>query len=189
MAPDDRVLIRKVGLKGMQKLADRWSEEVYVVVDQPSPEIPVYRVKPEVDRSHMKTLHITLLLPISVLPLTKQKPVPVPHKTKLPGPRVENVVLQPPSVIETQSETEASASDGDSFVEMTCVRKPYRVPVLSPQVDISPLDNKSVDLECDLDEGNGLVSEPQHESRMSQSSIQDLNESVADLEVRALVKV
>ena len=92
MAPDDRGLIRKVGLKGMQKLADSWSEEVYVVVDQPSPEIPVYRVKPEVGRSHRKTLHRNLLLPISVLPLTKQRPVPVPRKTKLPGPCVENIV-------------------------------------------------------------------------------------------------
>ena len=31
LAPGDRVLVRIVGLKGMQKLADRWSEETYVV--------------------------------------------------------------------------------------------------------------------------------------------------------------
>ena len=52
LAPGDRVLVRKIGLKGMQKLADRWSEEAYVVVDQPSPEIAVYRVKAKVGRSH-----------------------------------------------------------------------------------------------------------------------------------------
>ena len=63
---------------------------------------------------------------------------------------------------------------------MTCVRKPNWVPVLSLQVDINPLDNESVDLESDLDAGNGLVSESQHESRMSESSIQDPSESVAD---------
>ena len=89
--------------------------------------------------------------------------MPVPRKTKLPGPRVENVVEQPPSVIETRSETEDEASDGDSVVEVTCVRKPNRVPVLAPQVDINPLDNVSVDLESDLDEGNGLVLESRHE--------------------------
>ena len=61
------------------------------MVDQQRSEIPVYRVKHEVGRSHMKALHRNLLLPISVLPLTEQKPVPVPHKTKLPGPHVENV--------------------------------------------------------------------------------------------------
>ena len=184
LAPDDRVLVRKVGLKGMQKLADRWSEEVYVVVDQPSPDIPVYRVKPEVGRSHMKTLHRNLLLPISVLPLTKKRPVPVPCKAKSPGSCVENVVEQPPSADETQSETEAS--DGDSVVDVICVGKPNRVPVLSPRVDINPLDTGSVNLGSDLDEVNGLVSESQHESRMSESSNRDPSESVADLEDQSL---
>ena len=41
LASGDPVLVRKVKLKAMQKLADRWSEETYVVVDQPSAEIPV----------------------------------------------------------------------------------------------------------------------------------------------------
>ena len=180
LAPGDQVLVRKVGLKGMQKLADRWSEETYVVVDQPSPEIPVYRVKAEVGRSHMKTLHRNLLLPISVLPLSKPKPVPVPRRTKLPGPQVETLVEQPPLMTETQSETEAS--DGDSVVEVTCVRKSNRVPVLSPQVDIDSLDSESVDLETDLDEGSVLVSGPQHESGTFESDVQDLNESVVDSE-------
>ena len=103
--------------------------------------------------------------------------MPVPRKTKLPGPHVENVVEQPPSVIETQSETEAQASDGDSVVEVTCVRKPKWVPVISPQVDINPLHSESVDLESGLDEVNGLVSESQHETKMSESSCQDPSES------------
>ena len=60
------VSVRKVDLKGMQKLAGRWSEKTYVVVDQQSPEIPVYRVKPEVGRGNMN--HRILLLPVSVLP-------------------------------------------------------------------------------------------------------------------------
>ena len=37
-----------------------------------------------------------------------------------------------------------------------------------------------------IDEGNGLVSESQHESRMSESSIQGPSESVADLEDQSL---
>ena len=171
LAPGDRVLVRKVGLKGMQKLADRWSEEIYVVVDQPSPEIPVYRVKAELGRSHMKTLHRNLLLPISVLPFSKPKPVPVPRKTKLQGPQVDTLVEQPLLMTETQSETEAS--DGDSVVEVTCVRKPNRVPVLPPQVDIDSLDSGSVDLETDLDEGSVLVSRAQYESGTIESDVQD----------------
>ena len=76
-----------------------------VVVDQPSPEIPVYTVKREVCRSHMKSLHRNLLLPIFVLPLSKQKPVPVSCKNKLQGPHFENLVEQPLLVTETQSES------------------------------------------------------------------------------------
>lgn len=39
----DTVLIRNVSLKGRCKLADRWGRDVYVVVDQPNPNIPVLR--------------------------------------------------------------------------------------------------------------------------------------------------
>ena len=70
---------------------------------------------------------------------------------------------------ETQSETEAS--DGDSVVEVTCVRKSNRVPVLSPHVDIDSLDSESVDLEIDLDVGIVLVSGPQHESGTFESDV------------------
>ena len=76
LAPGDRVLVRIVGLKGMQKLADRWSAEVYVVVDQPHEDIPVYRVKQETRRGGFKTLHRNLLLPVQHLPLSKQDPKP-----------------------------------------------------------------------------------------------------------------
>ena len=46
-----RVLIRNVGLKGTNKIAGRWSQEVYVVASQPNPDIPVFEVKPEVGKS------------------------------------------------------------------------------------------------------------------------------------------
>ena len=147
MAPGDRVLVRKVGLKGMQKLADRWSEETYVVVDQPSPGIPVYRVKTEGGRSHMKTLHRNLLLPISVLPLSKPEPVPVPHKTKLQGPPVETLVEQPPLMTKTLSE---SGTDDDSYtdsvVDVRCARKPHQVPVALPGADFSPFGDENANL-------------------------------------------
>ena len=128
----------------------------------------------------MKTLHRNILLPIPVLPLSKRKPVPVPRKTKLQGPQVETLFEQPPLMTETQSETEAS--DGNSVVEVTCVLKPNRVLVLSPQVDINSLDSESVDLESDLDEGHVLVSGPKYESGTFESDVQDPSESVLDSE-------
>ena len=45
--PGDRVLVRNVGIRGKQKLADRWERQPYVVVNQPSPNIPVYEVTQE----------------------------------------------------------------------------------------------------------------------------------------------
>ena len=40
----DRVLVRLVGLKGKQKLADKWERTPYMVVSIPNDNIPVYRV-------------------------------------------------------------------------------------------------------------------------------------------------
>ena len=45
--PGDRVLFRNVGVKGKRKIADRWEKDVYLLVDQPNKDIPVYIVKRE----------------------------------------------------------------------------------------------------------------------------------------------
>ena len=68
----DRVLLRNVGLQGRHKLADRWSDEVYNVIDQPNPEIPVYVIKQEGRSRVTRTVHRNLLLPINFLPLTDE---------------------------------------------------------------------------------------------------------------------
>ena len=69
----DRVLVRNVGFKGTKKIADKWSEQVYAVVSQPNPDIPVYEVKPEIGRSQVKVLHRNILLPIPCLPVKTPK--------------------------------------------------------------------------------------------------------------------
>ena len=69
LEPGDRVLVRNVGLKGKCKLADRWSQEVYTVVAQPNPIIPVFEVKPEATNAPSKLLHRNLILPFMGLPV------------------------------------------------------------------------------------------------------------------------
>lgn len=64
----DRVLIRLVGLKGKNKLADRWDEEPYTILRQPIPDVPVFDVQKEDGTGRVKTLHRNLLLPIGSLP-------------------------------------------------------------------------------------------------------------------------
>ena len=66
--PGDRVLIRKVGLKGRQKLAYKREDHSYVVKSQPLPDIPVYRVQKEHSNSPCKHLHRNMLLQFVGLP-------------------------------------------------------------------------------------------------------------------------
>ena len=72
----DRVLIRNVGLQGKNKLADRWKEDVFLVISQPQPEIPVFEVKPEAGRGRKRVLHRNLLLPISSIPVVENSDKP-----------------------------------------------------------------------------------------------------------------
>ena len=43
----DRVLVKNVGLRGEQKLADCWETQPYIILSQPNPDIPVFTVKLE----------------------------------------------------------------------------------------------------------------------------------------------
>ena len=70
LQPGDRVLVKNVGLRGKQKLADRWERQPYIILSQPNPDIPVFTVKLENSRSKkIRTLHRNLLLPFMGLPL------------------------------------------------------------------------------------------------------------------------
>ena len=72
--PGDRVLVRNVGLRGKQKLADRWERQAYIVKYQPNPDIPNYEVQLENSRSRKaRTIHRNLLLPFMFLSRGKQR--------------------------------------------------------------------------------------------------------------------
>jgi transposase InsO family protein len=59
----DAVLVKKTGVHMMDKLADDWEEDTYVVLDRVDPGIPVYIVQSNED-GHQRTLHRNHLLPI-----------------------------------------------------------------------------------------------------------------------------
>lgn len=83
----DRVLVKNVGLRGRHKLADRWDKEVYIVVSQPEPSIPVFRVKKEHGRGPVRTLHRNLLLPCVGLPrVAPPDDIPVPVSSSVSSP-------------------------------------------------------------------------------------------------------
>ncbi len=88
LKPGDIVLVRNVGIRGKQKLADRWESKPYVIKRQPIPDIPVYEVILEHGRSRkVRTLHRNLLLPfMCVTSLTEQQPKDAIRNRHPPSP-------------------------------------------------------------------------------------------------------
>ena len=112
----DRVLVRNVCFQGTHKIADRWSEEVYLVVKQPNSDIPVYEIKPESGNGRSKVLHRNLLLP-----LPKARSSVSDHDVE--------------TVTQREGTDSDSDSDLDSLVEVRNRQTPQReVPVPAPRV-------------------------------------------------------
>ena len=87
------VLLRNVSLRGKRKLADKWQEQVFLVVDQPNFSIPVLKIRPEtgdwnVKVVHRNVVHRNLLLPIGNIsddtPERKHLPDDIPERKHLP---------------------------------------------------------------------------------------------------------
>ena len=68
--PNDRVLLRNVPERG-GKLRSYWEKDIYVVV-LCDPELPVYKIKPEIGNKRVKTVHTNLLLKCSELPFDNE---------------------------------------------------------------------------------------------------------------------
>ena len=86
LEPGDRVLIRNVGLRGKQKLADIWDKHPYLVKSQPVQGIPVYEVQQENSRAKSKLLHRNMLLPFNGLPVpTVPKPPKATQRPVIPS--------------------------------------------------------------------------------------------------------
>jgi len=65
----DRILVKILAVKGKCKIADKWEECPYLVLEQPNVEIPVYRVQREDRAGQVRTLHRKHLLPFGSLPV------------------------------------------------------------------------------------------------------------------------
>ena len=59
----DLVLVKKTACKGKHKIQDRWESAEYQVIEQPTPGIPVYKVKC-IAGGKTRVLHCNLLLPL-----------------------------------------------------------------------------------------------------------------------------
>jgi len=110
----DRVLVRNVGLQGRHKIANRWSEEIYVVVEQPNTDIPVFVVKREGKSQATRTLHRNLLLPVNFLPLPHDLKQEREVHVKKPAEEQEAVVREV-EVGVPEEEEEGNSDEGSNF--------------------------------------------------------------------------
>ena len=107
------MLIRNVGLKGKNKLADKWNKDVFIVLDQPDPSIPVYRVKRNHGRSTPRTLHRNMLLSITGLPLSDPRPGRIPE---IPDKTHDSSSVDVPTIRDSLFHSPSRSTSDDSFV-------------------------------------------------------------------------
>jgi hypothetical protein len=168
----DRVLVRNVGLKGKNKLADRWKEDVYIVQAQTDEQIPVYQVKLEHGKGKLKTLHRNLLLPIGHIPVvdTVQNEAAIPTPCRpIPAPR--RSIPSPPSIDEEESDILIPTP----FRPIPAPRKPIPAPrkpilVTHRSIPSTPSIDPVIDQESGLDHTDETWSTRDSESSESQNS-------------------
>lgn len=128
LKPDDLVLVKFVAFDGRHKLADKWENDPYVVINQPNDNIPVYRVKNQNGEGKIRVLHRNLLLPICSSSNSDDKPKPVPRKRK-PVPKARKISNHGSTnsrlCVENFDES-ISDSDNDSIVLYTLEQKTSR---------------------------------------------------------------
>ena len=96
-----RVLARKVGVQGKQKLKDTWENRTYKVKRKIAPDIPVYEVQMEGTNKKTGTLHRSMFLPFHGLPEPNEEDVAIPKR-------------QPVHADPSYSSSEESLSSSDS---------------------------------------------------------------------------
>ena len=126
LQPGDRVLVRNVGLKGKQKLADIWEKNTYIVKRQIAPDIPVYEVRQEGSTKRSRTLHRNMLLPFDGLPVSED---PTTHIRDKPRP----VQLKSSSEESDWSTSDSSSSDESYQETRPQVKQNPQPPYVIPQ--------------------------------------------------------
>ncbi len=144
----DHVLVKKTGIQGKHKLADRWEQPIYRVVRRVNPDIPVYEVRAG---KRIKTLHRNMLLPCNHLPLesvdSASPSATVKPKTKDTTPRRSRRLQQLPPKPDSDDSDEDTTAQANQFTA-TCAAKgdhpPSNRPPSSEPVQHQPLSSQSM---------------------------------------------
>uniref|UniRef100_A0A8C5Q426 Gypsy retrotransposon integrase-like protein 1 n=1 Tax=Leptobrachium leishanense TaxID=445787 RepID=A0A8C5Q426_9ANUR len=111
LQPGDRVLLKNLGAAERQKLADRWSSQVYIVCKQLLG-LPVYQIRPDGKAGPLKNWHRNHLLPLREavrMPVGDELPL-----SKPPAPRL-------PPVTRSQQTRAVEENERDSEEESFCL--------------------------------------------------------------------
>ena len=115
----DRVLVKIVAFDGKHKISDRWEDDIYVVVRQPNPMIPVFIVQKESGEGKKRTLHRNLLLPIGHLDGFDQRATTTTAERKTP-----TVPKRPTRAADRSSEPQETETTSDSEEELHIIEVP-----------------------------------------------------------------
>ncbi len=113
--PGDRVLVEVLAFEGKHKIADKWEECPYVILDQPNEEVPVYVLEREDGIGPRKTLHRNHLLPISSLPIDHKRQrheEPRGKRTARKGQHPKEIPVE----LESVSADDTSSDEEDFFL-------------------------------------------------------------------------
>ncbi|XP_033753138.1 uncharacterized protein LOC117336635 [Pecten maximus] len=155
---DDRVLVKILAFEGRHQLCNRWESDVYVVVGQDNPDIPVYRVRKEDGHGKDRVLHRNHLLPIGSLPMGNKvdmaRPCPAPRTGITRSRRLEPAV-------ESVSDHQSTIDSDDDFDDMGEEVATYisRPPI--PEGSSSSADDSSSDDDNDDDDDELGEEEPE----------------------------
>ncbi|VDI03827.1 Hypothetical predicted protein [Mytilus galloprovincialis] len=138
----DKVLVKVVAYDGKHKIADRWEDDVYVIIGQPNCDVSVYYVQKENGEGRRRTLHRNLLLPVGNI--NQRKPEPPPKPVPPPRTRLRQRIEQPSP---EPSDYESSDEELDVLVRLDYDIPQYHMDPILQDMD-TPVQN---DTELDGD--------------------------------------
>ena len=130
LEPGDRVLVKKVGIKGKHKLADIWESSPYIIKSQPMPDITGYLVQKENSNNRPRTLHRNMLLPFNALPCPEVESEPTRRRVSQPPTAAEPPETHIESSNDSSSSDSSDSEDCSQFTGMFFHRGSRREPEL-----------------------------------------------------------
>ena len=203
--PGDWVFVKNVRLRGNRKLANRWEDDAYLVIEQCSEDSPVFKVRPETGEGPERTLHRNMLLPCRYTPGPDLPHQPPPqegpakrtrHQAKLTNPLTSQPAYGLQSAVESESEEEGeyyltsvipqhSVTDEESLSDAPIHEEAVIVPpdLVAEDAEEEPNtdnDNHNIDFGDGLTDGNDVETpneEGEHEPGNDNVSPWSPNES------------